>query len=70
MVKRFFMLVLTATILTLSLPLRVRADAIAEPSIVSDRNFGIIVLVIGLIIIVAVVTVLLVRFLKNRSGRK
>ena len=70
MVKRFFMLVLTATILTLSLPLRVRADAIAEPNIVSGRNSSIIALVIGLIVVVAVVTVLLTRFLKKRNGRK
>ena len=70
MVKRFFTLVLTTTILTLAIPIKARADVVSEPYLLSGRNSGTIVLVIGLIIVVAVVTVLLVRFLKNRSRRK
>ena len=70
MVKRFFTISLIATVLTLAFPLSVRADVVSEPGFFSGRNSGILVHVIGLVIIVAVVTVLLTRFLKKRNGRK
>ena len=70
MVKRFFTISLIATVLTLAFPLHASADVVSEPGFFSGRNSGIIVHVISLVIVVAVVTALLVLFLKKRNGRK
>ena len=71
MIKKRFSVLLLTMVLTLAIPLRVRADVIAEPGFLSLGNPDTLVLVVIVLIgVLAVCTAILVRVLGKRKRKK